>query len=208
MRAPNQADLFGHGQRRITLTVAQRQKLVADVIPLCRKFARDRLSMIEAFAGGRVSIEDLEGECYLAAVHAAEKFDPARGLAFSTACVSFLKTHIFAYLSNLWIDPPAGQYDDSRDNGGHEEGDAEPNTVPANEDEAILLANLEGDAREVVRLMVFEELSPDRVAVQMGKAVKDVRLIARNAAKHLARVKYRQAGPTLFPPTVESNDDL
>ena len=206
MRAPNQPDLYGHGQRRNALSVAERQKLVADVIPLCRKFARDRMSMIEAFIGGRVSVEDLEGECYLAAVHAAEKFDPSRGLAFSTACTSFLKTHIFAYLSNLWIEPPAGQYDDARDNGEREEGETEPDTIPANEEELLLLANLTGDAREVVRLMVFEELSPDRVAMQLGKAVKDVRLIARNAARHLAGVKCRQAGPTLFPPTVEDGD--
>jgi hypothetical protein len=109
-------------------------------------------------------------------------------------------------LSNLWIEPPAGQYDDSRDNGEREEGETEPDTVPANEEELLLLANLTGDAREVVRLMVFEELSPDRVAVQMGKAVKDVRLIARNAARHLAGVKYRQAGPTLFTGTVENGD--
>jgi DNA-directed RNA polymerase specialized sigma24 family protein len=202
-----QPSLFNHEQKPNTLTTAERQRLVEDVIPMCRKFARDKMSKIEEFLGGRLTIEDLEAECYLAATHAAEKFDKSRGNEFSTACYSFLNKHITAFLQNYWHEKPAGQYDETRGGEVLEEGDAEPCLVEPDDAEALLLANLTGDAREVVRLMVFDELTPEQVATQMGKAVKDVRLIARNSAKHLQGVKTRQRGPNLFAmPSVETND--
>lgn len=204
-----QQTLLGHEQKPNTLTTAERQRLVEDVIPMCRKFAQDKFSKIEEFLGGRLAIEDLEAECYLAATHAAEKFDKSRGNEFSTACYSFLNKHITAFLQNYWTDKPAGQYDESRGGEVIEESDGEPCLVEPNDAEAMLLANLHGDAREIVRLMVFEELTPEQVAVQMGKAVKDVRLIARNSVKHLQGVKTRQRGPNLFAmPTVETPNDF
>lgn len=205
----NQPDLFVIPQKPNTLPPEERKRLVASVIPMCRKYAADRFSRIESQAGNRVSLEDLEAECYLAAVHAAEKHDKDRGNAFSTTCYSFLKTHIFGYLQNMWVQDAGKQhvgFDDSRDNGqSAEESDGDPDTLPPDCEEGLLLANLTGEAREVVRLMVFEELSPEQVAIQMGKAVKDVRLIARNAAKHLTGVKARTGGANLFNmPNVET----
>jgi len=46
----------------------------------------------------QISLEDLEGEGYVALVSAADRFDPARGVRFSTFAIAMIRGRILEYL--------------------------------------------------------------------------------------------------------------
>lgn len=204
-----QCDLFTVAQTPNRLSIPERQKLVESVIPLCRDFAAKTWQQIESFAGSRLGLEDLESDCYVSAVQAAEKFDPARGYRFTTACTAYLIRGVRATIQEAFGHRVTLVFDDNRNSAGEQEPFEETDILPPNAEESLLLANLTGINREVVRLAVFEELQPEQVAQQVGIPVKDVRLIMRNSAKHLQGVKARQKGANLFVvPTVDSPESV
>ena len=200
-----QCDLYTKRQEPNQLSLPKRQKLVESVIPLCRNFAAKTWGQIEGFAGARMTLEDLEADCYVAATQAAEKFDPARGFQFTTACTAYLMRSVRASIQTAFGHRVALEFDDARNSAGEQVPFEESDILPPNAEESLLLANLSGIPKEVVRLTVFEELQPEQVAQQIGIPVKDVRLIMRNSVKHLQGVKDRQKGASLFAvPHVDS----
>lgn len=185
-------DKVGPGSELNDLTEAERQELAASVFALCRKMAREKAAELRD-QGRRVDADELEGDAMLAAVQAAREFDPARGeryetraVKFSTFARGFIATALLASTDERAL--PRVKYTDrlerlDRPGGDGGEEDREP--VEPNDGQARLLGLLHEPARTVVRLVVFEGLTPDQAAARTGRKPKDIKLILRNAAADL-----------------------
>jgi RNA polymerase sigma factor (sigma-70 family) len=186
------ADLFPELAEKIkdagpnSLTEGERQKLVVAVIPWCRKLAREHADHIRR-TGRRVETEDLEAEAFVAASEAAQYFDPRRGCQFTTFVKPWVQTHLIAKTDLRYQVEAAGmEYPDRQPDRADGPEEIEPAGPTAAE--LRILGNLPEPTRTVVRLSVFDRLSPGRIADQLGMALKDVRLHLRNAAGRLGKV--------------------
>jgi DNA-directed RNA polymerase specialized sigma24 family protein len=181
------------------LSEPERHKLVEKVIPWCRRLARDHATAIRLATGRRLEIDDLEGEAFVAAAEAAIYYDPRRGVGFTTYVRPWVQTHLTQKTDPRYTVQAAGMEFPERV-ADRDDGPAEVEADTPDADEARLLGNLQEPARTIVRLCVFEGLSPAQVAIQAAgmpyydhgvrrviEADKDVKLIMRNAAAKLAR---------------------
>lgn len=196
------------------LSPAERQKLVVSVIPWCKKAAREQVQALERI-GRAADFEELESEAYVAACQAAEFYREGKGATF----LSYART---------WIANRFREATDTRRTvqAGHlacpeivpepelaaEDG---PDTYTPTADEERMLRVLDEPARTIVRMVVFEGLSPDQVALQMagqpyyvkvkGRTVKrtvgevkDVKLIIRNSVEALGKYMKAEDAANLF----------
>lgn len=176
------------------LSEPERMALVDSVKRTCAKEAR-----AAARAHPAHEFEDLEQEAWLAVVEASRRWSPDAGTKFNTYATSCIKRHLANVTTSRrgegvthiegW-DAVA-----TPDRSGVDEEDA---VEELTDEQAEALSLLGEPARTVVTLIVVNGLSPDQVAVQLDRSVKDIKLIARNAAKSLPRELARAAVPTLF----------
>ena len=78
--------------------------------------------------------------------------------------------------------------------GVEEEDEIEPLT----EEQEQALSRLGEPSKTVVTMLIVHNLSPEQVATQLDKSVKDIKLIARNAAKSLPGEIAWVGTPRLF----------
>lgn len=178
------------------LTEPERMALVASCKRTCAKEAR-------AAASGNPAheFEDLEQEALLACVEAARRWSPTLGTKFNTYATACIRRHLANVTTKHrgeGVVHIAGwdavvQPDRECEDEGPE---------PLTDAQAEAVARLGEPAATVVRLLVVDKLSPDQVATQLGRPVKDVKLIARNAAKSLPREIARASAPNLFSEAV------
>lgn len=182
-----------------SLTDAQRGELVLSHEKLCRQLANKTR---RKFAGNQatMSIEDLTSEAFLACVEASQYFDPNRGSKFITFATQWIQRHLSGVLTKglagAVVNLP-GDFDQP-DKSIIE--DEKNECVPHEPDEEtrILLGNLNEQQRAVVSGIVIDRLLPEQVAELLNIPVKDVKIIIRNACKHLTQVQKRQALGGLF----------
>ncbi|MDQ3723202.1 MAG: SigB/SigF/SigG family RNA polymerase sigma factor [Actinomycetota bacterium] len=98
-RAPDEAALFSRFQA--TRDPAVREQLIARFLPLARSIAL-------RFSSRRDSLEDLLQVATIGLINAVDRFDPARGVAFSTYAVPTISGEIKRYFRDrTWsVRPP------------------------------------------------------------------------------------------------------
>lgn len=177
-----------------TLTDAERMALVESCSRTCAKEAR-----AAAKANPAHEFEDLEQEALLACVEAAQRWSPAAGTKFNTYATACIRRHLANVTTRhrgegvVHIEGWDAVVQPDR------EGDEEADELkPLTDAQAEALARLGEPAVTVVTLLVVNKLTPDQVAMQLGRPVKDIKLIARNAAKALPREIVRASAPNLF----------
>lgn len=186
-------DLYGEmcptGYRENALSDADRGKLVEGVMAWCRKQARDA-AKAASLAGRSIDVEDLESEAFIAAVCASKVYDPTTKNKFLTVAAAWVKTHLRMILDPRRTVRPgqigAPELVTARDDGD----EAEP--YDPNKAELRTLRSIKEPARSIVRMVIFGDLTPDQVAVQLGMEVKDVKLHLRNAAESMTGYEKRQ----------------
>jgi RNA polymerase sigma factor (sigma-70 family) len=175
-----------------SLSGAERHKLVESVIGWCRKLARD-FAAARRLAGQRLEVDDIESEAFVAAAEAACYFDPRRGIQFTTYVRAWVDRHLIAVADPRYrIEAAAMEFPErvaSRDDGPEEIDPPGPDA-----DARRILGSLAEPARTIVRLSVFDRLSPGRIAAQLGMPLKDVRLHLRNSAAKLNHGSSNDAG--------------
>lgn len=166
---------------------------VRGVLPLCKKLAADHARRVAALRGRRFDPEELESEALVAVSEAAVYWNPAAGAKFSTYAHGWATKALMAATDeraspdvrcgdlSFVAAAPAGA-------DPYDGGDGRPRGRTPNEEQAWLLNTLPEPAREVVRLVAFDGLTPDQAAERVGRAVKDVKLILRNSHAWLCRV--------------------
>lgn len=175
------------------LTEAERMALVESCQRTCAKEARTA-----AKANSVHEFEDLEQEACLACVEASRRWSPTAGTKFNTYATACIRRHLANVTTKhrgegvVHIEAWDAVVQPERDE------DDEDDRDPLTEAQEEALARLGEPALTVVTLLVVEGLSPDQVATQIGRPVKDVKLIARNAAKALPRELARAAAANLF----------
>lgn len=178
-----------------TLTRDERIALVAGCLNLCRKLARQAVPDARG-----AEVEDLESEAYIACCKAAKVFDPAGTAKFSTYATGYIRKRLKELAADQreqarlargidWGLVPGRPEADP-----DEAGDAAPEPAGPADADLLFLNHLGSDeARQCVALVLWGGVSPAQVAVQIGRDVKDVLLILRNAAKTLSRAKVRDS---------------
>ncbi|HEY1192337.1 MAG TPA: sigma-70 family RNA polymerase sigma factor [Gemmata sp.] len=177
-----------------TLTEPERMALVDSVKRTCANEARKA-----ARANPAHEFEDLEQEALLAAVEASRRWCPDLKTKFNTYATSCIRRHL-ANVTTTYRGEGVTHIEGwdavtTPDRSGVEEEDA---VKELDEVQSEALTRLGEPARSIVTLIVVNGLSPEQVAVQLDRSVKDVKLIARNAAKALPRELARAAAPNLF----------
>ena len=200
-----QCDLFTEPKRLNAIPAERKRELVASVMGICRQQAWIYCRKLSQYRGIPDNpYEDLQSEAYLAACEAVKYWDESRGVRFGTFATWWIKTHLFAHTQNM-IECPEWTIGQPENVAFHDEPVDDVSIAEPDEYSSILLRNLDPISREIVRKVVIEELSPEQVAEQIGRAPTVVKLVMRNAAKRLLGVIQRQAGPNLFAvPTVDS----
>ena len=177
-----------------TLTEGERMALVESCQRTCSKEARAAANAAPAH-----EFEDLEQEAFLACVEASRRWLPDRGTKFNTYATACVRRHLANVVTRQrgegLVRIEAWDAVEQPDREGVEEKDE---VVPLTDEQTEALRRLGEPALTVVTLLVVHGLNPDQVAVQLDRPVKDVKLIARNAAKALPRELVRAAVPNLF----------
>jgi DNA-directed RNA polymerase specialized sigma24 family protein len=169
------------------LSEPERQALVLGVLSWCRRLARDFAGELRR-KGRAVEVDDMEGEAFLAAAEAAQYYDPRRGVAFTTFVRPWVQTHLIAVTDPRYTVAAAAMEFPERVT-SREDGPEEIERPGPDADARRVLGNLAEPARSVVRLSVFDGLTPGRIAVRLDMPLKDVRLHLRNAAARLGKVR-------------------
>jgi RNA polymerase sigma factor (sigma-70 family) len=169
--------------------------------------------------GGRIEREDLVSEGYVGLVKAAEKFDPARGCAFSTYAVYWVRHYIQRYMHNhgrlvrvptylqdrqhakqlpserlLWLD---STYGDSSGGAAHDFMGSDDNAqrrVPAALDVERLLVHIKDKrARFAVRQWYLKDRTLEEIGANIGGITRErVRqLVLRGLDEMRQRVQGR-----------------
>jgi RNA polymerase sigma factor (sigma-70 family) len=168
-----------------TLTEPEREGLVLGVLDWCRRLARDHAETL-AQCGRRPEADDLIQEAFLAATEAARYYHADRGTRFTTFVKPWVQIHLTAVTDRRLV-VPMGAMEHPESVKDRDDG---PEAIEPDEPDAgerRLLGNLPEPCRTIVRLSVFDGLGPDRIAAQLGLAVKDVKLMMRNGAARLGR---------------------
>jgi len=177
-----------------TLTGTEPMALVSSCAGTCAKEARAAAKTAPAH-----EFEDLEQEAFLACVEAARRWQSDRGTKFNTYATACIRRHLAnvttKHRGEGVVQIEAWDAVVQPDREGVEEEDA---IEPLTEAQTEALARLGEPAVTVVTLLVVNKLTPDQVATQLGRPVKDIKLIARNAAKALPRELANASAPNLF----------
>lgn len=174
-------------RRENSLTSAERGALVVSCLPWCKRLAIQAAGGYAA-VGVHVDVDDLESEAHLAATNASRFYDEARGVRFITYATNWIKTSFKAFVDGLGGLSSANTSAPDLIPQGVAEDESEP--YEPNDSESQILRVLDEPDRSIVRLVVFGDLRPEQVAVQLGIPVKDVKLRIRNA---VAKVQDWQA---------------
>lgn len=169
-----------------SLSETERQRLVIGVVAWCRRLARDFAAELPRRGGRRAEVEDLEAEAFVAAAEAAAYFDPRRGVQFTTFVKPWVQTHLIA-ITDPRYKVEAGGMEFPERVAAREDGPTEIEADEPDADARRMLAGLPEPTRSIVRLAVFDRLTPGRIAVQLDMPLKDVRLHLRNATDKLGR---------------------
>jgi DNA-directed RNA polymerase specialized sigma24 family protein len=148
-----------------------------------------------------MDVANLEGEALLACVEAARFWEPEGAAKFATFAQAYVQKRLRGMAADQKKEAAAlrqANWDLIPDELDDDETEI---TEPTEEQEAILGALAE-PMRTAVRQIVFEGLTPARVAAQMGVEVKDLKLSIRNAATALRRAKAHMSAPNLFAESV------
>lgn len=181
--------------RENSLTTAERNALVLSCERLCGSIAR-RLAAGVAGADA----EDLEQEALLACVAAARRWHPGYGTKFSTYATPCITQHLAAIVTRIRCESTTHVEDGDSIPDTREAAEVEPADRPAvalTEEQEEALFRLPEDQHTAV-CMVLHGASPDQIADRLGKSVKDVKLLLRNAARDLRRSLAWLSRPDLF----------
>jgi DNA-directed RNA polymerase specialized sigma subunit len=179
------------------LATAEWQRLVEGCAYLCKSLARKVAVKFHRLH----ELDQLVSDANLYCCEAACKWQPGRGVKFST----YAHAYIWRSLTRPYCEgrSKAAEYGAGDAFWGgcvDHNADDEPASVrPVNEDQAGLLRALPEPTRTIVRLFVFERLGFGEIADQVGLAVKDVRLCLRGAGVRLNAILERHhAATSLF----------
>lgn len=180
-----------------TLSPAEREKLVTDNLGLARRLAGDAARL-----DPNADAEDLFGECCLAFMESARKWNPddPNGTPFGGYAAAYARRRLFGRVVDAA--PKGGQaivrgLDLAIIPSRSGESAGESNTT-ADEYDRELLACLKPDARDVVRAVIFDRISPAAAAARFGRPEKDISLILRNSVALLQRRKQQLDADDLF----------
>lgn len=177
-----------------SLTDGERMALVESCKRTCGKEAR-----AAAMAAPAHEFEDLEQEAFLACVEASRRWSPDAGTKFNTYATSCIRRHL-ANVTTRHRGEGVVRIEgwDAVEQPDREGVDGDEEVVPLAEEQQSALRQLGEPALTVVTLIVVHGLTPDQVATQLGRPVKDIKLIARNAAKSLPGALAKASAPNLF----------
>lgn len=171
------------------LTQDERNELVASCDRTCKNEARKA-----AMQSGRHEFDDLLQEAYIACIGASKRWLPGFGVQFNTYATKCVRRHLTNLISH-------GHTDDVRvedwDTVNRQQADPQPPRALTPDEERII-GELKPDAVRIITLVVADRLTPEQVAEQIGRPVKDVKLVIRNAAPKLLAAAKRQGTPELF----------
>ncbi|QJW94735.1 sigma factor [Frigoriglobus tundricola] len=182
-----------------SLSELERMTLVDECKRTCAKEARAASRKTRAHA-----FEDLEQEALLACVIASRRWSPTMGTKFNTFATACVRRH----LANI-VTKSSGKV------AVHIEGwdavgqpvqeESEEEAEPLTPEQVMALKRVDDPLRKdpdiafkVVNLLVSERLSVPQIAIQLGREEKDIKLIARNAAKALPKALRWAYSPGLF----------
>lgn len=174
------------------LTQDQRNELVASCDRTCKSEARKAALQ----SSGRHEFDDLLQEAYIACIGASKRWLPDVGVQFNSYATACVHRHLKNLISH-------GRTDDVRVedwdtvNRQHADPLAPRALTP---DEERIIAELKPEAVRIVTLIVAEKLTPEQVAEQIGRPVKDVKLIIRNATPKLLAAAKKEGTPDLWQP--------
>lgn len=146
--------------------------LVEQYVPLANKLAYQKKRSLPAF----VDVEELVSAAYLGLVEAANRFDPVKGIAFSTFAFPRISGAINDHLRSQWrasranaqplvsLDQSAGDATALRDT-------IEARPEKADRVEELfdeIVSNCDDDAKNVLRLYYIEETPMKEVGRRMG----------------------------------------
>lgn len=181
--------------RENALTAGERNALVLSCEPLCRWVVR---KLTAGVAGA--DQDDLEQEALVACCEAAKRWRPDAGTKFSTYAIACVERHVAGVVARIRCESTTHV----------EDGDSIPDTREATEVEladrpAVVLTEEQEEAlfrlpedQHTAVCMVLHGASPDQIADRLGRSVKDVKLIIRNAARDLRRSLAWLSRPDLF----------
>jgi RNA polymerase sigma factor (sigma-70 family) len=149
-----------------------KQELVERYIPLANKLAYQKKKSLPRF----VDVEELKSAAYLGLVEAASRFDPERGVAFSTFAYPRVFGAIHDYLREQgWgkrTEPKSAVSLDSETSAGEEcyLKDTLEAKVESNDDEFIevVTQNLDKQAKAVLRYYFIDAYSMKEVGAKFG----------------------------------------
>lgn len=171
------------------LTDEERAALVESCDRTCMREARNA-----ALKSGRHEFDDLLQEAYVACVQAAQRWLPDFGTKFNTYATACVRRHLTNVISH-------GRTDNVRVDDWDSVSRQRPDLNPARvltPDEERIIGELKPEAVRIVTLIVSEKLTPEQVAERVGRTVKDVKLIIRNAAPKLMAAANRQSGGAIW----------
>ncbi|AWM39359.1 RNA polymerase sigma factor [Gemmata obscuriglobus] len=157
--------------------------------------------------------EDVEQDVQVAVWQATEKFDATRGVKWSTYAIGVMKNTLKNWKANHhheddgsirnkdsdYFDKFAWPQDQAPS--GHHTEDDEPlddetmGTLATEVRRTLaggVLSKLGAGHRRLVELVVFDRLSPDQIAVQLGHPLKSVRVNLKAAVRALCRIGFTQ----------------
>lgn len=146
---------------------------------------------------GRTSeIDDFIGVAQLATVEAAIHWNPVVGVKFTTYATSYIRRQLARETANLDQARDMAEGWDAVPQKDVDEGDREASgpRVPTPE-QMLIIGQLPASNREIVRLSVFELLTPETIAIRLGLEVKDVKLAIRNAAQTIQKFLAHDDSP-------------
>jgi RNA polymerase sigma factor (sigma-70 family) len=169
------------------LTIAERQKLVESCIHWCRKAARARSNYLRKL-GQSVDAEALESEAYIACCQAAEFWRDSQGATFLTYARHWINNRLRAVTDARKMIVPGNMLapelvPDSSTEDGYIPSDGRPNRRTQTAEDKQRMATLTDEERAIVLAIAFDGLRPEQVAEQMGRPVRVVKLIMRNAVE-------------------------
>lgn len=176
-----------------SLSAEERNALVLSCERMCIGIAR------KAVHGARgLDVDDLTQEAMVSCVEASKRWDPTRGVKFSSyahKCIARdVNKIVVAHRSK-------GEVQSEDWDGFVDPQTADGPTTPGREftpEQLAAIDRLPETARLVVRLVLDDGLSPARIADQVGLGIKDVKLVLRNAAAQLRKDLAFFNRPALF----------
>jgi RNA polymerase sigma factor (sigma-70 family) len=173
-----------------SLTQDERNELVASCDRTCKSEARKATLQ----SSGRHEFDDLLQEAYIACIGASKRWLPDVGVQFNSYATACVRRHLKNLISH-------GRTDDVRvedwDTVKVWNSDAtSPRALTPDEERVI--GQMKPETARIIRLIVAERLTPQQVAEQIERPVKDVKLIIRNSIPKVMAETKRQPSLELW----------